>query len=91
MKLSHEQVRNIILPEIRSLGGKVSNSSHAYKILYHLAKAKGIDMNGSALRIASLCNVKKSFVIFLAKRTLEKYVLDGLLDIPQEFKMKGRY
>jgi hypothetical protein len=91
MKISHEEVRNTVLPEIRTLGGNISDSSHAYKILYGLAKAKGIYMNGSAVRIASLCNVKKSFVILLAKRTLEKYVSAGLLDIPQEFKMKGRY
>lgn len=91
MPLTKQQVRNKIFPEIFSLGGRVSQASSGYKVLYQLAKCKFISMNGSAKRIVILCKVKPSFVESLANKILAEYVETGSLDIPPEFKMKGRY
>lgn len=89
--LTNQDVRDAVFSEILSSGGKVTQSSGSYRILYQLAKIKGVDMNGSSGRIAAMCHVKKTFVESLAKKVLAEYVSTGHFDVPKEFQMRGRY
>ena len=82
--------RQAIFQEIRDGGGKVTEATTPYRILYRLAKVKGIEMNGSAVRIAKLCGVKQSVISVKAKQIMWDYVETGYLKIPQEFQMRGR-
>lgn len=89
--VSKQEQRDHIIGVIRQAGIKVSDGVAPYKLLFLLAKAKGVSMNGNPTRIAKVTGFKREFVVSKAKEVLKDYCRTGILDIPKEFKIRGRF
>jgi hypothetical protein len=79
-----------VIREIEASEQKVTGSENAYKLLFKLCRAKGIDMNGNKTAIGKTFGLKEQDVIRLAKETLEHYVETDGLHVPNMFQYRKR-
>lgn len=92
MTIKSEKIaaREKAIKEVSAFGLNAHEGTPPYKLLYLLAKAKGEDMNGSALTVARIHGVDKKLVIKVAERVLAYYLSTDNLIIPSELKARGR-
>ena len=87
--IKNNEARAVIVAEILACGGRVTLATPSYRMLYKLAKVKGIDINSKSSKIAKICGVKKAFIKRKAKQIMANYIKTGQLVIPREFQIKG--